>query len=83
MLECGGGDDAAARRSLQEAAAQEKRLDFVFERVGGDIEAVGQSLDAGRAAGEDAGQRRQVAAVLQLEAQLVDLLQDKGVAVGQ
>ena len=74
MVVAGGRDLAAAGRANHQAAAQQKRLDFVDQRVGGQVHRVGHGFDADRPAVKHADDRLQVLAVLAVEPKRVDAL---------
>src|SRR5580704_1140757 len=80
MREGVAGDHSAARRAQEKADPQKKRFDFVLERVGGNVEAVTQSRDPGRASAEGVDERGEIATILRFEAQVVDLLQLESLA---
>src|SRR3954452_14541433 len=73
MLVGASGELSPARRAHDQFGAQEERLDFVDERIECGVHGVCDGFDAGRAAVKDAGDRREVLAILRVESQLVDL----------
>ena len=72
MIECRGRQPAAARRADDKLPAEQERLDLVDQRVGGQIQRVGNRFHPHRTAAEDPGDRLQVLAILRIEAQPVD-----------
>jgi hypothetical protein len=66
------GQHAAARRALNEAALDQKRLDDVLDRVARLRERRGNRLDADRAAAIVLGDQREIAAVHRVEPGGVD-----------
>ncbi len=79
MLKGGSGQSPTARRSDGQFASEQKRLDFVDQRIGRKVHCVGNRFDADRSSGKHPGNGLQIASVLGVEPQGVDALHVQGI----